>query len=231
MTRFVSAVLLPAAVTHDPAQQGWTSQEGTSCGSCYSDEKNDAPHPTISDGHFKLESVLNSALLQRRWVSSMLVSIWNALLFISDLSAFCSSLNWIYLAAVLVSLQNHILWNSVFHAGRNCCGLCSMYDLFCKTRCRITAKKNFSLWSCHVKPILLFQELELALGSCLATALCVTVRTALDTGWNVLGAYVKGELPTSTNSLGRGIQSSRHKYGLIFESRSLGIVSRVLGFS
>lgn len=48
---------------------------------------------------------------------------------------------------------------------------CSMYDLFSKSNFRIRPK-NFSLWSYHVKPILLFLKLELALGSRLVTALC-----------------------------------------------------------
>lgn len=47
-----------------------------------------------------------------------------------------------------------------------------MYDLFSKSNFRIRPEKNFSLWSYHVKPILLFLKLKLVLGSRLVTALC-----------------------------------------------------------
>lgn len=47
-----------------------------------------------------------------------------------------------------------------------------MYDLFSKSNFRIRPKKNFSLWSYLVKPILLFLKLKLVLGSRLVTALC-----------------------------------------------------------
>ena len=118
------------------------------------------------------------------------------LCYLFDLSAFCGSLNWIYLTAVLVYLQNHILWNSVFHAGSNCC---SFYVpcMICFSKQAVELHlRNFSVWSYHVKPILLFQKLELVLGSCLVTALYVTMTTAVDVGWNVLGPYTKGEQPT-----------------------------------
>lgn len=101
--------------------QSWTSWESNSTGLWLINKKNDAPHPRISEGNFKLEYILNSALVRICLVSSTLVSIWTALLFISDLSALCRCLNWVYLTAVLLSQHNHILWNSVFHVGSNCC--------------------------------------------------------------------------------------------------------------
>lgn len=84
-------------------QRAWTSWEENSMGFWLSNKKNNAPHPRISEGNFKLEYILNSALVQVCLVSSTLVSIWTASLLISDLSALCSCLNWVYLTAVLVS--------------------------------------------------------------------------------------------------------------------------------
>lgn len=117
MTALVSTVLPWSGAMHHFTQWGWTLQKETSVWLLLNNDKNSALHPRISEGNFKLEYIFNSALVQRCLVSSTLVSIWNALLFTSDLSAFCSSLNWIYLTAGLVYLQNHILWTSVFHAG------------------------------------------------------------------------------------------------------------------